>query len=146
MIKILKMLEDPESDNDELNARIWCFEQGAKFVRYRKKTLVYKDHPSMAGTVTASNIPYYKYTTSLDAAMSIGAEELEGWQITIRHSVPISGFQCVLISRMGPDAQRIESPWSSRNSDGKLNCKQGLIMTRAICHARIQALEYVRGL
>jgi len=35
--KILKMLEDPESDNDEVNARIWCFENK---VKYRGVTFV----------------------------------------------------------------------------------------------------------
>ena len=130
--KILKMIEavDPEDSDtlDEIDARFWCY--------LTEGGIEWNDRHISA------NFP--KYTTSLDAAMSIGEEELQGWQFGIGHSVPIDGFQCRLTEKMGPGAERIESPWQTRDSAGKLNCRQGLSMPRAICHARLQALEYVR--
>ena len=153
MKTILKILEDAESDDDELNARIWCFKNGKEFVGKSGGTVFNPQPEALFHAESKTMIfsldnfgPIPEYTTSLDAAMSIGAEELEGWQFGIGHSPPIDCFQCRLTEKMGPDAERIESPWNSRNKNGTPNCQLGLTMNRAICSARLQALEYVRGL
>lgn len=136
---ILSMLEDPESDNDELDARIWCFvneytylgdHQIAKSIP--RKMFKYKDHKENEKWCVCSEKavnPYMAdlYTTSLDAAMSIGAKELEGW-----------GYEAY-----GNDNC---SFWmvcnTNRNFECKIDCDD---LPRAICHARIQALEWHRG-
>lgn len=125
---IKKMLEDPDSDNDEVNARIECCNRGLKYLgksgetacwvavaKYSTKELLCGEHIS-------------KYTTSLDAAMSIGAEELEGWKMQTLEADKHSTANC-------------------RNDIGRKIWSEPCPNTpRAIAHARIQALEYIRGL
>jgi len=127
---ILKLLEDPDSDNDEVNARIWCFVN-----KYTIAILDIWEHGEFTvkerdGHFDIGEIP--KGTTSLDAAMSIGAEELERWKIYLNEYTNSKGetvFRCVYTK--GKD-------WvmASDMTD----------IYRAISHARIQALAYVRGL
>lgn len=125
---IKKMLQDPDSCNDELNARIWCWKGGKGFVSANKAFFVgfqysddgetYKDAPQ----VWAKD-----YTTSLDAAMSIGKDELEGWRLSIAH--------------------HLHTDWQIHMTNGETTVAKYSLpdMPRAICFARISALEYVRG-
>ena len=142
--KILKMLEDPESENKEINARIYAFlrlhdnfnvyiHEGGGSVTYRHNSWT-EDNQS----VLYHLFDMHNYTTSLDAAMSIGAEELEGWAMTI---------ESVLVTETVGD---VDMPskimWDADiDKDGAgFGMNAGLTAPRAICHARIQALEYLR--
>ena len=128
MKQILKMLEDPESDKDELNARICCYNSD---IPYR---------PAQPGQRYGFRI-VPNYTTSLDAAMSIGAEELEGWHL-IRTVKAMASGRLVFktgFQKLGLDAPGLEHMFLTFENDIEdLFC--------AICHARCQALDYVRGL
>ena len=121
---ILKMLEDPESDKDEVNAWIWCFERDTDILLMSKDK---KGCRYFNGVCDSTNYPP-KYTTSLDAAMSIGAEELEGWTIKVTQTG--RGFTVSLTL-----------PYEYMT-----NIKDFGDMPRAISHARCQALGFVRGL
>lgn len=122
--KILKMLADKDSCDDAVNARIWCFEHGEKFVAMASHIcspcFEIENH---GGVFTTES----KYTTSLDAAMSIGVEELEGWVIHITQTGRGFSVTFTLIFKWQTDV------------------KEGTNLPRAIAHARIQALEYVRS-
>ena len=141
MIKILEMLENPESDKDELNARIWCFEKHVKFLEIRgnnRPRLSYDNlNYAYKGDRNISSIP--KYITSLDAAMSIGAEELEGWFIQVfvnsESGEPTKNGDVEYLADITRD-----NPYAHKTSPDLPD------MPRAICHARCQALDYVRGL
>ena len=130
MIKIFKMLEDPESDKDELNARIQWFIYGDA---WKKEGWVFnkKFSPPRITKIYQMKPKPDNYTTSLDAAMSIGAEELSEWDIYINQYGDSGKFFRCILSRYGPrksvTAQYIPD------------------MPRAICHARLQALDRVRG-
>jgi len=126
---ILKMLEDKDSDNDEVNARIWCFVN-----KYTIEILDIWEHGEFTvkerdGHFDIGEVP--KGTTSLDAAMSIGAEELEGWMIDNIQEYADNTFRVILRKMLST---------STVESGFLIN------LARAICHARIQALAYVRGL
>ncbi len=118
---ILKMLEDKESDNDELNARLWCFENEfdpGVWVSYTNKS---------------DDEDFLKYTTSLDAAMSIGKEELDGKLIMFWcEDDGLGTFSCGYYWD-----ESVDRPI------GRIG-GQAHDLPRAICHARIQALDYVR--
>ena len=115
MKTILKMLEDPASDNTDIDYLIWCFIEGTEPV----------SPPGDYGFIGE------KYTTSLDAAMSIGAEELEGWYWYASHNVGI--YSVVMHKGITKGKYDVEFLGEVHSN-----------MPRAICHARIQALEYVR--
>lgn len=123
---IKKMLEDPESDNDEVNARIVCYIKNHEY----GLNPITKAHSLKNGYGGWTSVRSRRYTTSLDAAMSIGAEELEGWDILLHGGTP---YECVMIlySEMAL-VVRFSSDWLP-----EIPC--------AIAHARIQALEYVRN-
>ena len=133
MIKILKMLEDPDSDNDELNARIWCWERNYRLLEFDPGSPMIDfdgasiEYPHTVYHHHACEIPYY--TTSLDAAISIGAEELEGWLLNIEQSD--SGF----VAQLTYERMVGDNTWFAFDNE---------TMPRAICHARLQAREYVR--
>ena len=131
MIKILKMLEDAESDKDELNARIWCFENEWDWNLLKDGKERKSDGSGEIMQVYSSWREYRdvtKYTISLDAAMSIGAEELRGWvmDMTTLGQAWIQPFEAFKKSKF--EAINLPS------------------LPRAICSARLQALDYVRGL
>lgn len=125
---IYKMLGEPGHD-DEINAQIWCWVSGKPFVKIgihpiAGHSMFYIDYD---GREMARG--FCKYTTSLDAAMSIGAKELEGWWIT----------SCSV-------------GWASIHNHNIVYARKKTFVSpeiewnqpRAICHARLQALEYVR--
>lgn len=129
-VEIIKsMLEDPESDNDELNALIWCFEHGKK---YLGKTGGAGNNHWIDGhksneLLCEQHIP--DFVNSLDAAMSIGAEELEGWRISIND-----------------EGDHYQVNFYNIELDKIIQGYCCEILPRAIAHARIQALAYVRGI
>jgi len=139
---ILKMLEDPAADCGELDARIWCFINKRNFLSHE----VYDRGPVPRGVSTPPEtikITHDKglfyisnyYTTSLDRAMDIGAEELEDWRITINQHQNYTDV--TLVNR-----------FHMFSAEMIFVTRGAYIMDtpRAICHARLQALEYVRGL
>jgi len=143
MNKILKMLEDPDSDNVEINAHIRAETHSYLTIDYKftefecgKHIALYRSHSGAKERLYVSDIP--KYTTSLDAAMSIGTEELEGWKMYIQPAIFSMGFN---------------NPYVVFMHEGKKLTRANMVggnkiisdMPRAICHARIQALEYMRG-
>lgn len=134
MKKILEMLTDKDADRDEIDARIWCYQKQyiyvSKFYCQKKE-----DHVAVEiGDVPLNGeLHTPKYTTSANAAMSIGKEELKGWSMVIVDDGQ-GGRGCVLQGKFSPN--RFESPPSP-------NCTPTVI--RAICHARLQALDCVRG-
>lgn len=137
--KILQMLADNDSDNDELNARIYCFLLDYVFEKMEDHMFAYS-HSKLTkclvhnhGGTALDNIS--DYTTSLDAAMSIGAEELEKWAINILTFEDRFEARIHLPERIAEDGNN----WIYVS--GCLST-----MPRAIAHARIQAVEYMRGL
>ena len=109
---ILKMLEDPESDNDGVNGLIWAFTEGIELLVYNKGT-------------------YPLYTTCLNAAMSIGADELEDFHLrTIQARLHYAMLDLAIYEGDDPEICFRSSGIST--------------LARAICHARIQALAYIR--
>lgn len=110
-LKTIKaMLADADSCADELNARIWCW----------LKRIEWDDRH------TSANFP--QYTTSLDAAMSIGAKELKGIRMDI--SVEKSATASIYLRKPFHNWIRAE----------KLKN-----LPRAITLARIKALECKKG-
>ena len=137
--KICGMLKDPDSCDDEIDANIqWFLNKEC----WEKEGWIFNENfrpPRITKRVMASMKPRPpKYTTSLDAAMSIGAEELEGWAMTI---------ESVLVTETVGD---VDMPskimWDADiDKDGAgFGMNAGLTAPRAVCHARIQALEYLR--
>ena len=131
---ILKMLEDAESDNDEVNARIWCFEHNYRLLNFNPDSPMV-DYDGVCVTYPYSVYHYHKielpkYTTSFNAAMSIGAEELEGFLVR-NHQLKNGEYEYWL--------QEKDGPWHT----SILHTKD---LPRAIACACLQALEYVRGL
>ena len=130
---ILKMLEDPESDKDELNARIWCWRYGKDFhsVARVSNSIHVNWHPENKDDCGWSNLYYNNndYVNSLDAAMSIGAEELEGWYIRNLHCADNKIHACEFVHKTAGGVTSVSLP----------------DIFSAICHARLQALDYVRG-
>jgi len=127
---ILKMLEDSDSCDDELNARICAETHSYLKGRYTFKELrgghlaVYVNANGLEELLYISDI--LNYTTSLDAAMSIGKKELSGWSWYASEHVGIKSF----IMHRNMHNERLGEVHST--------------MPRAICYARIAALEYVR--
>ena len=129
---IIKMLCDPESDNDELNARIYAYVGKMKYIRVFKKRGTFQCyHPVYKKTKVEFPYRCTKYTTSLDAAMSIGENELGGWHLT--RTVEMLDDESFIFSTAFTSADG-ETQFVSHIED----------LHRAICHARISALEYVR--
>jgi len=131
--KISDMIADKESDDDELNARVWCW---LNEFHYRHHNYLDSDRKKPLTTFTAmSNEGHFEkvhlinYTTSLDAAISIGADELEGWRVLIVEDEK-GNFSC-MYSKDGKIFPPAQAAWL-------------LTMPRAICSARIQALDYER--
>lgn len=126
MKTILKMLEDAESDNDEVNVRISAMTKNIDVDYAGTKPHGYyftKDRRGATFTIAP------KYTTSLDAAMSIGAEELEGFLVR-NHQLKNGEYEYWL--------QEKDGPWHT----SILHTKD---LPRAIACACLQALEYVRN-
>lgn len=144
MKTILNLLEDPESDNSELNARIWCWVRNNDIVSIESDGIQYTStcNSKRDGVRTEVRLRKYPkngvknmscaYTTSLDAAMSIGHEELEGWGIDIWERTS------VIATIYSPLSQNEEVEFDTPRV-GQLPT-----MSRAICHARCQALDHVR--
>ena len=142
---ICDMLADPESDDQEIAARIWCFDKG--YIINEDKLNVYGNyiHSFQYSRENGKYInwcgypelyrSYNRYTTSIDAAMSIGHEELEGW--TWVASTNDKGCHFNFYS---PNPDHMRSLSRVMQSDFLST------IPRAICHAKTQALDYVRGL
>lgn len=108
---IRAMLADADSDNDEIDVAIYEYVTG-----------------SLTGAIACP-----EYTTSLDAASSIGADELEGW--TWVASTNDSGCHFNFYS---------PNPDHMRNLSRVIQSDFLPTAPRAICDARLQALEHVR--
>jgi len=123
---ILEMLENADSCDEEVSIRIFAYLERYDFgdCKYTgaKNVALYNNGQIVPGCGIS------EYTTSLDAAMSIGAEELEGWELIY---LGIRGtWKCMFRDTNG---QQIKTAHNQ------------LEAARAICHARCQALEYVRS-
>lgn len=134
---ILKMLEDPESCGDEINIFIWVYVNNHKDedVSFYREIIPHPygtEEERKSFILNSDQYEYIDYCGSLDAAMSIGAEELEGWVLT-------------RTAELLDDTSLIFSTALS-SGDGEILFANTIEdFANAICHARIQAVEYERG-